>query len=292
MGSALQTLVDNKKAQGEVLGRKGRLTQERIKKITNYYGYALWSHNHDVPAMQKAGQATLHHMSSTDESPDHGGCRELGEALKTNEADPIEVTQTEDHEYCMTSTLRRPPTVKGDVPTRRHGILTMFNSLLENHRALGVLVFYRAPKINLLDSRCSCNHCVVIDNGTEAECICCHDMGLVLTRVQPAGCITEHPEFSMLCPSNPVLRLLYFELRDILCMRTTTEECQMSLQFQFHRAHNTVSTIVADVCPAIYSALKDDFLKVCKKRIRDLATYTPVPDPDLLILEERLVSGE
>ncbi|KAG0426436.1 hypothetical protein HPB47_026455 [Ixodes persulcatus] len=60
---------------------------------------------------------------------------------------------------------------------------------------------------------CSCNHCVVLDNGTEAECLCCRDMGSALTRVQPAGCITEHPEFVMLCLSIPVLRLLYFELR-------------------------------------------------------------------------------
>ncbi|EEC06277.1 hypothetical protein IscW_ISCW004671, partial [Ixodes scapularis] len=46
-----------------------------------------------------------------------------------------------------------------------------------------------------------------------------------------------------------------------------TAECQMSLQFQFHRAHNTVSTIVADVCPAIYSALKDDFLKTLREEL-------------------------
>ncbi|CAN8014554.1 unnamed protein product [Ixodes persulcatus] len=76
MGSALRTLVDKKKAQGEALGGKGRLTQDRIKRITNYYGYALRSHSHDVPAMQRAVQATLRHMSSTDESPDHSFCPE------------------------------------------------------------------------------------------------------------------------------------------------------------------------------------------------------------------------
>ncbi|KAG0410040.1 hypothetical protein HPB47_012844 [Ixodes persulcatus] len=63
----------------------------------------------------------------------------LGEALETDGADPIEVRQTEDHEYCMTSTLRRPPTVKGEVPTRWHSILAMFESLLQNRRALGKL---------------------------------------------------------------------------------------------------------------------------------------------------------
>ncbi|XP_040069854.1 P2X purinoceptor 7-like, partial [Ixodes scapularis] len=59
---------------------------------------------------------------------------------------------------------------------------------------------------------CNCNHCVVLDNGTEAECLCCRDMGSALTRVQPTGCIPEHPEFSMPCLSIAVLHLLYFKL--------------------------------------------------------------------------------
>ncbi|KAM7293088.1 hypothetical protein ISCGN_026218 [Ixodes scapularis] len=41
-----------------------------------------------------------------------------------------------------------------------------------------------------------------------------------------------------------------------------TEDSQTSLQYHFRRAHNTVSNIVADVCPAIYTVLRDDFLKV------------------------------
>ncbi|XP_040360213.1 uncharacterized protein LOC120847811 [Ixodes scapularis] len=43
---------------------------------------------------------------------------------------------------------------------------------------------------------------------------------------------------------------------------TFCEDSQTSLQYHFRRAHNTVSNIVADVCPAIYSVLRDDFLKV------------------------------
>lgn len=72
MGTALHTLQE--KAQGESLGGKGRLTQDKIKKIANYYGYALRSHTHDVPAMQKVVKAILLHMSSMDDSPDHSHC--------------------------------------------------------------------------------------------------------------------------------------------------------------------------------------------------------------------------
>ncbi|KAM7311775.1 protein ALP1-like [Ixodes scapularis] len=43
-------------------------------------------------------------------------------------------------------------------------------------------------------------------------------------------------------------------------------DSQMSLQFHFRRGHNTISTIVHEVCLAIYSALKDDFLKVPSTR--------------------------
>lgn len=58
------------------LGSKGRLTQDKIKKIASYYGYALRSHKHDVPGMQKAVMATLKHMSSTDQTPRHELCPE------------------------------------------------------------------------------------------------------------------------------------------------------------------------------------------------------------------------
>ncbi|KAM7311103.1 hypothetical protein ISCGN_008011 [Ixodes scapularis] len=76
MGAALRTLVEKKKAQGESLGGKGKLTQDKIKKITNYFGYAFRSHKHDVPGMERAVQATLLHMTSTDEAPDHSHCPE------------------------------------------------------------------------------------------------------------------------------------------------------------------------------------------------------------------------
>lgn len=45
---------------------------------------------------------------------------QIGEALESDEADPIDVVLTEDHEYCMPPTLRRSPTVKGNVPTQWH----------------------------------------------------------------------------------------------------------------------------------------------------------------------------
>lgn len=64
---------------------------------------------------------------------------QVGEELETDEADPIDV-EPDDHGYCMPSTLQRPRTVKGDVPTRWHSILAMFESLLQNRRTLGKLV--------------------------------------------------------------------------------------------------------------------------------------------------------
>ncbi|KAH7984678.1 hypothetical protein HPB52_023507 [Rhipicephalus sanguineus] len=76
MGAALRNLVDKKKAQGESLGGRGKLTQEKIKKIANYYGYALRSNINDVPAMKRAVEATLLHMTSTDDAPKHSKCPE------------------------------------------------------------------------------------------------------------------------------------------------------------------------------------------------------------------------
>ncbi|KAH7973926.1 hypothetical protein HPB49_007080 [Dermacentor silvarum] len=74
MRAALRGFVDKKKAQGEPLG--GRLTQDRIKKIANYYGWALRSHKNDMPGMKRAVEATLRHMSSTNDAPKHDLCPE------------------------------------------------------------------------------------------------------------------------------------------------------------------------------------------------------------------------
>ncbi|XP_049275229.1 uncharacterized protein LOC125759852 [Rhipicephalus sanguineus] len=76
MGAALRNIVDKKKAQGESLGGRGKLTQEKIKKIANYYGYALRSNINAMPAMKRAVEATLLHMTSTDDAPKHSNCPE------------------------------------------------------------------------------------------------------------------------------------------------------------------------------------------------------------------------
>lgn len=68
--------VREKKAQGETLGGLGKLMDQKIRKIASCYGYAVRSHAHDVPAMQEAVQATLGHMASTDDAPDHSLCPE------------------------------------------------------------------------------------------------------------------------------------------------------------------------------------------------------------------------
>ncbi|KAH9381036.1 hypothetical protein HPB48_008250 [Haemaphysalis longicornis] len=74
MHTALRNVREQKKAQGVTLGGRGKLTDQKIRRISSYYGYALRSHAHDVPAMQKAVQATLRHMATTDGAPDHSLC--------------------------------------------------------------------------------------------------------------------------------------------------------------------------------------------------------------------------
>lgn len=75
----MRGLVDKRKAQGKPL-EKWRLTQDKIKKITNYYGYALQSHKNDVLEMKKAAEARQHHKSSTGDVPKHELCPEGAES--------------------------------------------------------------------------------------------------------------------------------------------------------------------------------------------------------------------
>ena len=80
MGSALHRLVveykgkflsDSKKISGT-----GRLTKKVIDKLQNYYGMAIRSNVGDLRGMMMAVQATLHHMTSTDDRPVHHMCPE------------------------------------------------------------------------------------------------------------------------------------------------------------------------------------------------------------------------
>ena len=80
MGSALRRLVveykgkflsDSKKISGI-----GRHTKKVIDKLQKYYGMAVRSNVGDLRGMMMAVQATLHHMTSTDDRPVHHMCPE------------------------------------------------------------------------------------------------------------------------------------------------------------------------------------------------------------------------
>ena len=80
MGSLLRRLVveykgkflsDSKKISGT-----GRRTKKVIDKLQNYYGMAIFSNVGDLRGMMMAVQATLHHMTSTDDWPVHHMCPE------------------------------------------------------------------------------------------------------------------------------------------------------------------------------------------------------------------------
>ena len=82
MGSALRRLVveykgkflsDSKKISGT-----GRHTKKVIDKLQNYYGMAIRSNVGDLRGMMMAVQATLHHMTSTDDRLVHHMCPEGG----------------------------------------------------------------------------------------------------------------------------------------------------------------------------------------------------------------------
>lgn len=54
-------------------GGRGGLTQDLIKKLTNYYGMSLRDSD-TVEDVQKAIMTTYYHVTSTDEDPQHDLC--------------------------------------------------------------------------------------------------------------------------------------------------------------------------------------------------------------------------
>ena len=54
--------------------RKGQVTEKIATKLTNYYADALKTNAPDIKSMQNAVFASLYHMSSTNEEPNHKLC--------------------------------------------------------------------------------------------------------------------------------------------------------------------------------------------------------------------------
>ena len=74
MGTALRTLVEKRKAQKLSIGGTGKLTDDRIKLLTSYYGKAIKTNVGDLKAMEEAAWASFFHTLSTDADPHHSRC--------------------------------------------------------------------------------------------------------------------------------------------------------------------------------------------------------------------------
>ena len=69
MGTALRRVVAASKAQKDSISGRGKLTQEKMAKMQNYYGRAIKDHADDIPLLKKRIMAIILHLSSTDQSP-------------------------------------------------------------------------------------------------------------------------------------------------------------------------------------------------------------------------------
>ncbi len=74
MGTALNNLKSECRAQGERITGKGKLTNQMILKIQNYYGKAIKDNAEDISVMKKRIFAILYHLTSSDKDPKHMHC--------------------------------------------------------------------------------------------------------------------------------------------------------------------------------------------------------------------------
>ena len=74
MGTSLNKLVQDCKAQKQPITGKGKLTKEKILKIQSYYGRAIKDNVNDTLLMKKRIFAILFHLTSTDTNPKHQHC--------------------------------------------------------------------------------------------------------------------------------------------------------------------------------------------------------------------------
>ena len=78
VGSRLRKLRTQYKSQklsdGKGISGAGRLTEQRIDTLQNYFGFAIRQNSGNLIEMQRAVLASLYHVGSTDESPKHDMC--------------------------------------------------------------------------------------------------------------------------------------------------------------------------------------------------------------------------
>ena len=74
MGTALNNLISQCKAEKCSISGKGKLTKEKIIKIQNYYGRAIKDNALDTCLMKKRIFSILYHLCSTDNDPKHVHC--------------------------------------------------------------------------------------------------------------------------------------------------------------------------------------------------------------------------
>lgn len=99
MGTALRTLITKSK-KDQPIGGKGSLTQNLIKKLTDYYGQAL-RENADVKEMQRAVMATFYHVTSTDDDPHHDLCPPGPDSWCRHRASEAKNEPQPPHKYCL-----------------------------------------------------------------------------------------------------------------------------------------------------------------------------------------------
>lgn len=74
MGTALRKLIETSKARGESISGRGKLTQEKVLKIQNYYGRAIKDNTDDLNVLKQRIFAILFHLCSSDAHPKHIHC--------------------------------------------------------------------------------------------------------------------------------------------------------------------------------------------------------------------------
>ena len=74
MGTALPTLIEPSKTKGESISGRGKLTQEKVVNIQNYYGRASKGNKDDLSVLKQRIYAILFHLCSSDAYPKHIHC--------------------------------------------------------------------------------------------------------------------------------------------------------------------------------------------------------------------------
>lgn len=198
MGTRLRKLKQNKVkcSEGKALGGKGRLTDNVIAKLTDYYGNAIRQNKNNLHEMRKAIWAAYFHTRSNDAEPLHSFCPTGRESwCKYNKAVACGTIKTFKHKNTVpTSVMDTIKPIFNDLSQPKLLSRCLGGKTQNNNESINSLIWKLCPKTQGVGRRIveiATNEAVILFNdGNQGKMNVMQEFGLTV-GAHARGCLKD-----------------------------------------------------------------------------------------------------